>query len=112
MLGETGLQEADSKEARLFRRRFRIPFQFFTELIALVKEKRWFPMRVKDVSGRQCIPVELKVLSSLHFLGRGNFFEDMSQASHMSEAVIQASFHRFNKLFAEEFYHDHVHLPT
>lgn len=30
----------------------------------------------------------------------------------MSEAVIQASFHKFNRLFAQEFYHDHVYLPT
>ncbi|CAN0083359.1 unnamed protein product [Pylaiella littoralis] len=30
MLGETGLKEPGSREARLFRRRFRIPYQFFT----------------------------------------------------------------------------------
>lgn len=53
-----------------------------------------------------------QVLSCLHILGRGNFFEDMSQASHMSEAVIQSTFHKFNRLFANEFYHEHVRLPT
>ncbi|CAN0043663.1 unnamed protein product, partial [Pylaiella littoralis] len=52
------------------------------------------------------------VLASLHILGRGNFFEDMTQMSHMSESTIQNSFHKFNKLFAREFYHSHVHLPT
>lgn len=36
----------------------------------------------------------------------------MSQASHMSESVIQTTFHKFNQLFAKEFYHDHVYLPT
>ncbi|CAN0496873.1 unnamed protein product, partial [Ectocarpus sp. 12 AP-2014] len=78
----------------------------------LVKKKKWFPMRKKDVAGRMCIPVEPKVLSSLHILGKGNFFEDMSQASHMSEGVIQASFYKFTKLFAQEFDHDHVCMPT
>ncbi|CAN0185409.1 unnamed protein product [Pylaiella littoralis] len=112
MLGETGLKEPGSREARLFRRRFRIPYQFFTELIELVKEKKWFSIRQTDVAGRQCIPVELKVLASLHILGRGNFFEDMTQMSHISEPTIQITFHMFNKLFAQEFYHDHVHLPT
>lgn len=29
----------------------------------------------------------------------------------MSESTIQAAFHKFNKLFAQELYHDHVHLP-
>ncbi|CAB1112264.1 unnamed protein product [Ectocarpus sp. CCAP 1310/34] len=62
MLGETGLKEPVSREAKLFRRRFRIPYQFFTELMELVKKKKWFPMRKKDVAGRMCIPVELKVM--------------------------------------------------
>ncbi|CAM9332376.1 unnamed protein product [Pylaiella littoralis] len=32
--------------------------------------------------------------------------------SRMSESTIQNSFHKFNKFFATEFYHSHVHLPT
>lgn len=69
MLGETGLQEPGSREARLFRRRFRIPYQFFRELIKLVEQKKWFSVRERDVAGRPCIPVELKVnLSCLYFL--------------------------------------------
>ncbi|CAN0393522.1 unnamed protein product, partial [Pylaiella littoralis] len=55
---------------------------------------------------------DCQVLASLHILGRGNFFEDMTQMSHISEPTIQITFHMFNKLFAQEFYHDHVHLPT
>lgn len=61
MLGETGLADPGSREARLFRRRFRIPYQFFQEVIKLVEEKKWFSTRAKDVAGRPCIPVELKV---------------------------------------------------
>ncbi|CAB1103010.1 unnamed protein product [Ectocarpus sp. CCAP 1310/34] len=61
MLGETGLKEPASRDAKLFRRRFRIPYQFFTELMELVK-KKWFPVRKKGVAGRMRIPVELKVM--------------------------------------------------
>ncbi|CAM9446024.1 unnamed protein product [Ectocarpus sp. 4 AP-2014] len=111
--GRDGPQEPASREpTKLFRRRYRIPYQFFTELMELVKKKKWFPMRKKDVAGRMCISVELKILSSLHILGRGNFFEDMSQASHMSEGVIQAGFHKFTKLFAQGFHHDRVCMFT
>ncbi|CAN0110321.1 unnamed protein product, partial [Pylaiella littoralis] len=60
--------------------------------------------------GGECLA--RRVLASLHILGRGNFFEDMTQMSHISEPTIQITFHMFNKLFAQEFYHDHVHLPT
>ncbi|CAB1115051.1 unnamed protein product [Ectocarpus sp. CCAP 1310/34] len=62
MLGETGLKEPASREVKLFRGRFRIPYQFLTELMELVKKKKRFPMRKKDVAGRMCIPVELKVM--------------------------------------------------
>ncbi|CAM9508247.1 unnamed protein product [Pylaiella littoralis] len=111
MLASPGLGDPGSREAKVFRRRFRIPHKFFTEVVALVKAKKWFPLRA-DAAGRQCIPVELKVLASLHILGRGNFFDDITQMSHISEPVVQSTFHRFNKLFAQELCHEHVHLPT
>ena len=34
---------------------------FFLELVKLAKEKEWFPTAERDVAGRPCIPVELKV---------------------------------------------------
>lgn len=67
ILGETGLKDPGSTEARLFRRRFRIPYQVFRELIKLVQEKKWFSTREKDVAGRPCIPVELKVKTLSYF---------------------------------------------
>ncbi|CAN0596744.1 unnamed protein product, partial [Laminaria digitata] len=44
-----------------FRRRFRIPYPFFVELVKLAKDKEWFSSVEQDVVGRQCIPLELKV---------------------------------------------------
>ncbi|CAN0428721.1 unnamed protein product, partial [Pylaiella littoralis] len=60
MLASPGLGDPGSREAKVFRRRFRIPHKFFTEVVALVKAKKWFPLRA-DAVGRQCIPVELKI---------------------------------------------------
>ena len=57
------LENPSTKEATLFRRRFRVPYQFFEHLLSVVKEERWFPTRKRDVAGRPCIPVELKVMS-------------------------------------------------
>ena len=53
-----------------------------------------------------------QVLSALKILGRGNFFDDLCEWSYMSEPTIQASFHQFCKYFAEEFYEEHIFLPT
>lgn len=50
-----------SRSSRRFRRDFRIPYPFFLELVALVKERGWFPTAQKDACGRPCIPTEHKV---------------------------------------------------
>ena len=50
-----------ARDVIVFRRRFRVPYQFFKQLVELVKEREWFPSRTRDVAGRACIPVELKV---------------------------------------------------
>ena len=53
-----------------------------------------------------------QVLSALNIVGRENFLDDLCEWSYMSESTIQASFHQFCKYFAEEFYEEHIFLPT
>lgn len=55
------LGDPASKAAKAFRRRFRIPYPFFLELVNLAKRKKLFPTAEKDAVGRQCVPTELKV---------------------------------------------------
>ena len=55
------LRDPDSPAARLFRRRFRIPYQFFERLLTLVRREGWFSEQEVDVAMRSCIPIELKV---------------------------------------------------
>ena len=65
MLRKAELKRCDSREYRNFRRHFRIPYEFFLELVQLAKYQKWFSLAARDVAGRQCIPVELKVSSSV-----------------------------------------------
>lgn len=55
------LGDPASKAAKAFRRRFRIPYPFFLELVGLAKRTRLFSTAEKDALGRQCVPTELKV---------------------------------------------------
>ena len=64
MLRKAELKRHDFREYRNFRRHFRIPHEFFLELVQLAKYRKWFSLAARDVAGRQCIPVELKVSSS------------------------------------------------
>ena len=58
------LKRRDFREARNFRRHFRIPYEFFLELVQLAKHRTWSSLAARDVAGRQCIPVELKASRS------------------------------------------------
>ena len=64
LLRKAELKRRDSGEYINFRRHFRIPYEFFLELVQLAKYRKWFLLATRDVAGRQCIPVELKVSSS------------------------------------------------
>ena len=60
MLRKPELTQRDSKEYKNFRRHFRIPYEFFLELMQLAKHRKWFSLAARDVAGRRCIPVELE----------------------------------------------------
>lgn len=55
------LADHQSAEAKLFRRRFHVPYVFFLQLMKVVKDRRWFKAGPFDAAGRAGIPVELKV---------------------------------------------------
>ena len=61
MLRDSRLKGPTFRQSKLFRRRFRMPYVCFLELVKLVNVQRWFPTREVDMAGRRCIPVELKV---------------------------------------------------
>lgn len=48
-----------SREAKAFRSDFRVPYEFFLHFVDLVRTI--FPTATRDVAGRQCVPLELKV---------------------------------------------------
>ena len=51
-------------------------------------------------------------MGALHVLGRGTYFDVVSELSFMSVSIAAATFHRFCECFAQEIFHVHVRLPT
>ncbi|CAB1104922.1 unnamed protein product [Ectocarpus sp. CCAP 1310/34] len=111
-LRETGETDHTTREARRFRNNFRVPYPFFVHLVGLVRDRDWFPTGESDVTGRQAVPVELKVLACLQILSRGNVFADIYHMSFISFQTVASTFHRFCKYFAAELYDEYVYLPT
>jgi len=57
---------------RVFRQRFRLPYNQFLEFMAQAREERWFPRWGK---WNATSPLELLVLGAFRYLGRGWTFE-------------------------------------
>ena len=69
-----------------FRRRFRMPYVEFKGLVKLAREQNWFPSYEKINGCRQPgIPLELFILGALRYLGRGWTFDDIAEATGISE---------------------------
>lgn len=54
------LTDLNSRDAKLFRNRFTVPYQLFKQLLAHAEE--WFPQKKYDVCGRETTPIFLKLL--------------------------------------------------
>lgn len=100
----------ESDAARIFRRRFRIPYTIFLELLGWTKE--WHEKSTTDASGRARIPTELKLLGVLRILGRATCFDGIFELSGISISTMQSFFHEFTKWFRAEVYPKHVYTPN
>ena len=61
ILRKAQLKRHDSREIRYFFRRFHIAYEFFLEIVKMAKQRKLFSLTARDVAGRQCIPVDLKI---------------------------------------------------
>lgn len=89
---------------RLFRRRFRLPFNLFQQFVEDVRGAGIFPH--KRISK---IPIEFKVLCCLRILGRDSCADAISELCGIGESTANAIFHTFvegcsGKLFSKYVY--------
>jgi Plant transposon protein len=103
----------DSKFVERFRRRFRCNYASFTIILQLVQEnpmfKRW---QGTDAAGRSASPIELLLLGSLRYLGRGWSFDDLEEATSISQETHRCFFHIFINFSRHILYPMYVIHPT
>ncbi|KAG7355367.1 DDE superfamily endonuclease [Nitzschia inconspicua] len=105
-----------------FRRRFRLPYDQYRELVEMctadsMKEdgtsllKRRRPGKKAALTGKPAAPLELLVLTTLRYLGRGWTFDDLEECTAISEEVIRVFFHQFIKFGSTTLYNKYVGPP-
>ena len=101
----------------LFRRRFRLPYDSFQSLLLVVETDpngyfdRWCAGSESEKKRTKTSPIELLLLGSLRYLGRGLTFDDISECTGINEEVQWSFFHKFIAFGAEVLFPKHVTLP-
>ena len=108
MLEDGRCKTPGTREAKLFRRRFAVPFARFAEFCELAESwekddgRKLFGGK-KDAVNVDAVPLELKVLGALRMISKGVAFDAIAELSGMSEQTMQAFFHVFFERFVAHF---------
>eukprot|EP00613_Pedinella_sp_CCMP2098_P060687 CAMPEP_0171982880 /NCGR_PEP_ID=MMETSP0993-20121228/272970_1 /TAXON_ID=483369 /ORGANISM="non described non described, Strain CCMP2098" /LENGTH=685 /DNA_ID=CAMNT_0012635561 /DNA_START=176 /DNA_END=2236 /DNA_ORIENTATION=+ len=103
------LLKPESAMAKVFRRRFRVPYPIFVLLLRWTKD--WHETAATDAAGRVRVPTELKLLGVLRVLGRGTCFDGIEELSGVSVSTMHSFFHKFTAWFREEVFPVFVSTP-
>jgi len=101
-------------QGREFRRKFRVPFPVFEDIVSKCKEtdEPAFNYSEKDAVGQRSVPLELKVLAVLRMLADGLKFGTGSElANYMTLTTLNAFFKTFNSLFRKHYQGAFIKVP-
>jgi hypothetical protein len=106
MLLDPSLLDPSSFTAKKFRRRFRVPYPLFADVITPLCREHGI-LR----AARERIPLEFKILAALRMLGRDSCSDSISELSLMGESTCLHIFKVFLKQFADALYDVSVRPP-
>ena len=101
----------DRKGGKLFRRRFRVPYPIFLQIVDSTKASGLFTEN-QDCAGNPAAPLELKILAVLRVLGRGYCFDGVEELTCISAEVLRVFFRKFCSYFARENFVRYCNPPS
>ncbi len=103
----------DVKLQKAFCNRFRLPYKQYLELVQLVQLNKLFDRWCGYKSNNKKVsPVELLVLGSLRYLGRGWTFDDCEESTAIDKEVRHCFFNVFIRFGSTELYQKWVITPV
>jgi len=107
------LEEPDSFMAKKFRNRFCLPYPSYTDLLHQITSVDWFERWCGHKwNGKKCSQVQLLLLGTLRYLGRGWTFDDLEEQTAISVSVHHKFFHKFIEFGSRTLYSMHVITPV
>jgi len=95
-----------SYEAKIFRKRFRLPYPLFQRFVAECNQANIF----EEINITK-IAVEFKVLIGLRTLGRDNCADDVSEFLNIGDSTINSIFKKFLSGCVKYLYPKYVYVP-
>jgi hypothetical protein len=111
------LEEPSSREAELFRLRFRVPYPVFLSLVEWTKSWREKSPQnpdgvgTCDVTGNPRIPTDVMVLGVLRILGRGSCLDGIYELSGIHPSTMGPFLHQWTRKYRQLLYPLHVKMP-
>jgi len=96
-----------SYEAKVFRKRFRLPFDLFLNFVAECKQANIF----EDVYTTK-IAIEFKIMIGLRILGRDNCADDIGEYLGIGESTINTIFKKFLSGCVKYLFPKYVYVPV
>ena len=93
------------------RARFRLPYHAFQALLDDIRDCEIFHQWNRILRKKNKRPIELLVLGSLRFLGRGWVIDDIEEATGISRETHRQFFHKFILYGSTILYSKHVNYP-
>ena len=100
------IKDPTSYEARMFRKRFRLPHPLFLKFVDECKKANIF-----EEAYSTKIAVEFKVLIGLRILGRDNCADDISEFLNIGESTVYPIFKQFLAGCVKYLYPKYVYVP-
>ena len=105
---------------KVFRKQFWLPYQSFLDLLAMLRDdnhgnffERWKEEHPDKQFGKiKASPMELLLLGSLRYLGRGWSFDDLEESTFITSEVHWVFFHKFVEFGSKMLYPMYVSVPT
>ena len=109
-LRRPGVKDPGTKDGKLFRRRFRVPYPVFQDICRTLSEHAEFRDGTQGDSKVPSAPLALKVLAALRVLGRGECFDTCYELSNIHCETLRRFFHRFTAFYAAQ-YANYIKMP-
>ncbi len=106
------LLNENSFHAKKFRRRFRVPYTMFLNIVKDIKRANGLSDTRTDCSSVESVKINLLVLGSLRIVASGGVFDLVEEATNVSEETHRVFFHTQFCVWGDRISKDWIKLPT